>query len=151
LNRHSLLYGNDPFDCATERVRGQRVFCSNRGRRGGCGKTFSVFLADTLPRHTLTATLLWRWLIQKLAGLSAKAAAEKANLPFALETVYRVGRKLRGSLDRMRTLLCQKQAPPSSAQSDPVLQSMEHLQKVFPGQECPPAAFQLGFQVPFLG
>src|ERR1039458_5291384 len=89
LNRHSFLYGNDPFDCAKEAIRGQRVFCSNRGQRGGCGKTFSVFLADTLPRHTLTATFLWQWLIQKLAGLSAKAAAEKAKLPIALEPVYR--------------------------------------------------------------
>jgi len=151
LNRHSFLYGNDPFDCAKEAVRGQRVFCSNRGQRGGCGKTFSVFLADILPRHTLTATLLWQWLIQKLAGLSAKAAAEKAHLPFALETVYRVGRKLRGSLDRLRTLLCREQAPSASAQADPVLQSAEHLQSVFPGRECPPAAFQLHFQVPFLG
>ena len=151
LNRHSLLYGNDPFACAKERVRGQRVFCSNRGRRVGCGRTFSVFLSDTLPRHTLTATLLWQWLIQRLAGLSAKAAAEKANLPFALETVYHLGRKLCRGLARLRTLLCREQAPPASAQDDPVLQSMEHLQKVFPGQECPPAAFQLGFQVPVLG
>jgi hypothetical protein len=151
LNRHSFLYGNDPFDCAKEAVRGQRVFCSNRGQRGGCGKTFSVFLADILPRHTLTATLLWQWLIQKLARRSAKAAAEKAHLPFALETVYRVGRKLRGCLDRLRTLLCREQAPPASAQADPVLQSAEHLQSVFPCQGCPPAAFQLHFQVPFLG
>jgi len=132
-------------------VRGQRVFCSNRGRRGGCGQTFSLFTADVLPRHTLTATLLWRWLIQRLAGLSAKAAAETVCLPFALETVYRVGRKLRRSLDRLRTLLCRKQAPPFSAQSDPVLQSVEHLQSVFPGAECPPAAFQLRFQVSFMG
>jgi len=132
-------------------VRGQRVFCSNRGRRGGCGQTFSLFTADVLPRHTLTATLLWRWLIQRLAGLSVTAAAEAVRLPFALETVYRVGRKLRDGLDRVRTLLCREQAPPSSAQSDPVLQSAEHLQNVFRGAECPPAAFQLRFQVPFMG
>lgn len=151
LNRHSILYGNDPFACAKQRVRGQRVFCSNRGRRGGCGRAFSIFLADTLPRHTLTATVLWQWLIQKLAGLSEKAAAEKANLPFALETVYQLGRKLRHGLDRLRTLLCRKQAPPASAQADPVLQSVEHLQNVFPRQECPPVAFQLHFQLPFVG
>ena len=151
LNRHSILYGNDPSDCAKERVRGQRVFCSNRGQRGGCGKTFSVYLADTLPRHTLTATLLWQWLIHKLAGLSAKAAAEKASLPFALETVYHLGRRLKLGLDRLRTLLCRKQAPPSSVQTDPLLQSVEHLQSAFPCHECPPAAFQLDFQLPFLG
>jgi hypothetical protein len=151
LNRHSVLYGNDPFDCSQERARGQRVFCSNRGRRGGCGKTFSIFLADMLPHHTLTATLVWGWLAQRLAGLSAKAAAEKAGLPFALETVYQLGRKLRRTLARLRTLLCRGQAPPSSAQTDPVLQTVEHLQIVFPRTECPPAAFQLGFQLPFLG
>jgi hypothetical protein len=151
LNRHSILYGNDPFDCAKEHVRGQRVFCSNRGRRGGCGKTFSIFLADMLPRHTLTANLLWQWLIQRLAGLSAKAAAEKARLPFALETAYQLGRKLRRGLDRLRTLLCRKQAPPASAQADPVWQSVEHLQSAFPGNGCPPALFQLDFQLPFLG
>jgi hypothetical protein len=151
LNRHSILYGTDPSDCAEERVRGQRVFCSNRGQRGGCGKTFSVFLADSLPRHTLTATLLWQWLIHKLAGLSTKAAAEKACLPFALETMYHLGRRLKLGLDRLRTLLCRKQAPTASAQADPVLQSIEHLQSAFSRHECPPAAFQLDFQLPFLG
>jgi hypothetical protein len=151
LNRHSVLYGNNPFDCAQEQARGQRVFCSNRGRRGGCGKTFSIFLADMLPRHTLTATLVWGWLAQRLAGFSAKAAAEKAGLPFALETVYHLRRKLRRNLARLRTLLCRGQSPPSSAQADPVLQTVEHLQIVFPRNECPPAAFQLGFQLPFLG
>ena len=103
-----------------------------------------------LPRHTLTATLLWQWLIEKLAGLSTKAAAEKVRLPFVLETVYRVGRRMRRGLDRLRALLCREQSPQASGQTDPVLQSMEHLQKVFRCQECPPAAFQLHFQLSFL-
>jgi hypothetical protein len=38
------------------------VDCSNRGLRGGCGRTFAFFLADILPRHTLTAALVWPWL-----------------------------------------------------------------------------------------
>lgn len=127
------------------------MFCSDRGRRGGCGHTFAIFLAEVLPRHTLTATLLWRWLIQRLAGLSVKAAAEQARLPFALETVYRLARKLRSGLDRLRTRLCRKQEPPPSAQADPVLQTVEHLQKAFPNQASAPAAFQLHFQCSFLG
>ena len=150
LNRHSVLYGNDPFDCAKERVRGQRVFCSNRGRWGGCGKTFSVFLADTLPRHTLTASLVWQWLLKLLTGLSLKAAAEKLRLPFALETVYRLRRRLRHGLDSLRTRLCREQTPPVSAHTDPLWQTMEHLQVVFPRSGCPTADFQLRFQLPFL-
>ena len=132
-------------------MRGQRVFCSNRGHRGGCGRTFSFFLAEILPRHTFTASWLWKWLIQWLADASLKAAVEKLRLPFALESVYRLRRKLRQQLDRLRSLLCREQTPPHSAQSDPLLQTAEHLRAVFARSECPAAAFQLHFQRPLLG
>jgi hypothetical protein len=151
LNRHSRSVGNDPNTVDGETFRGQRVFCSNRGQRGGCGRTFAFFLADVLPRHTLTASLMWPWLVKLLAGLSLKAAAEKLRLPFALETMYRLRRSLRHGLDQVRTRLCREQSPPVSAQSDPLLQTVEHLRRVFPGGACPPADFQLRFQRPFLG
>jgi hypothetical protein len=150
LNRHSQLHGNDPARVDARAVRGQRVFCSNRGRRGGCGRTFSIFLAEVLPRHTFRASFLWHWLIQWLAGASLKAAVEKLRLPFALESVYRLRRQLRRGLDRLRSLLCREQQPPESSQSDPVLQTTEHLRAVFSGADCPPAQFQLHFQLPFL-
>jgi hypothetical protein len=126
------------------------VFCSNRGQRGGCGRTFTVFLADILPRHTLTAALVWPWLLEVLAGLSLKAAVEKLRLSFALETIYRLRRGLQRSLDLVRTRLCREQPPPVSTHTDPLLQTVEHLRTVFPDSECPLAAFQLHFQRPFL-
>lgn len=151
LNRHSFLRGNDPDQPGGQCLRGQRVFCSHRGQRGGCGKTFSILLADILPRHTLTASLVWRWLVEVLAGLSLKAAAEKLRLPFALEAVYRLRRKLDRQLDGWRTRLCREQPPPASAQADPLLHTVEHLRSMFAGEVCPPATFQLRFQQPFLG
>ena len=107
-------------------------------------------LADVLPRHTLTASLVWRWLVEVLAGLSFKAAAEKLRLPFALETVYRLRGRFRRCLDLVRTRLCREQSPPASTHTDPLLQTVEHLRQVFSDSECPPAAFQLHFQRPFL-
>jgi hypothetical protein len=107
-------------------------------------------LADVLPRYSLSATLVWNWILQKLAGLSTKAAAEKCGLSFALETLYRLGRKLRDNLARLRPLFCRKAPPPEIAGSDPMLQSMEHLQKLFPREGCPPALFQVTFQTAFL-
>jgi hypothetical protein len=107
--------------------------------------------AEVLPRHTITGPLLWPWLVRLLAGLSLKAAAEQLRLPFALETLYRVGRRLRRGLDRLRPVLCHVQSPPASRQSDPLLQTVEHLQAVFPADACPLAAFQLRFQQPWLG
>jgi len=151
LNRHSLLRGNNPAQASGQVVRGQRVFCSNRGQRGGCGKTFSIVLADILPRHTLKASLVWPWLVGLLAGLSVKAVVEKLRLPFALETIYRLRRRLQRGLDRVRTRLCREQSPPVSGQTDPLLQTVEHLRTVFPASVCPAADFQLHFQHPFLG
>ena len=48
---HSFLYGYRYPDSSARMLRGQRVFCSNRGRRKGCGRTFSVYLDTTIPRH----------------------------------------------------------------------------------------------------
>lgn len=151
MNRHSVLRGNDPDQPGGQSLRGQRVFCSNRGTRGGCGRTFSLLLADVLPRHTFTASRVWSWLVELLAGLSAKAAAEKLRLPFALESVYCLGRKLRRRLDGLRSRLSREQPPPASDQVDPLLHTVEHLRSVFAGEVCPPATFQLRFQHPFLG
>lgn len=151
LNRHSILRGNDPTQTSGQSARGQRVFCSSRGQRGGCGRTFSILLAEVLPRHTLTATLVWPWLVELLAGLCPKAAAEKLGLPFALESVYRLRCKLRRRLDDWRVQLCREQPPPATTRTDPLLHSLEHLRAVFAAEVCPPAAFQLRFQRPFLG
>jgi hypothetical protein len=151
LNRHSRASGNNPLTTNGQSPRGQRVFCSNRGRRDGCGRTFFIVLAGVLPRHTFTASLAWRWLVELLAGLSLKAAVEKLRLPFALETVYRLRRRLRQGLDQVRTRLCREQTPPASAQADPLLQTVEHLRQVLSCSPCPLADFQLHFQQPFLG
>jgi len=99
----------------------------------------------------LTASLVWRWLVEVLAGLSTKAAAEKLRLSFALETIYRLRRGLQRSLDLVRIPLCREQPPPGSTHTNPLLQTVEHLRTVFPDSECPLASFQLHFQRPFLG
>ena len=151
LNRHSLLYGNDPADCAKQVVRGQRVWCSDRGQRGGCGKTCSIFLADILPRHTVPATLLWKLLLQWLAGSSIKAAAESLRLPFALETLSQLVQRLRQRLPVLRPLLAQKQKPPASSESDPLGQTLRHFQALFHSAACPLQEFQLAFGRPLMG
>jgi hypothetical protein len=53
-----------------------------------------------------------------LAGLSVKAAAEKLRLPFALETIYRLGRGWHRRLAGLRTRLCREQSPADSTHPD---------------------------------
>jgi hypothetical protein len=151
LNRHRRSVGNDPLRASGQSIRGQRVFGSNRGQRGGGGRTCSLVLADGLPRHPMTASLLGQWLVEVRAGFSFKAAAAKRRLPFALETVCRLRRSLRPGLDQLRTRLCREQSPPASAHADPLLPTVEHLRRVFSGGGCPPADFQLHFQLPVPG
>ena len=87
-----------------------------------------------------------------LAGLSLKAAAEKVRLPFALETIYQLRRRLRqGRWTKCERGLCREQSPPVNTHTDPLMQTVEHLQAVFPDSACPLVAFQLHFQRPFLG
>ncbi len=151
MNRHSFLYGNDLDKAGQQAKRGQRVFCSDRGPRDGCGKTFSIFLAEVLPRHSCTAVLLGKLLVKWLAGCSIKSAVESLGLPLALESIYHLLGRLRRRLDGLRPCLCARQEPPASSQKDPLLQTVEHLQRVFSGALCPVSEFQVVFQQPWLG
>lgn len=146
-----MLRGNDPATASGRIVRGQRVFCSDRGQRGGCGKTFPLFLADVLPRHTFNAARLWALLRQLLAGATIKAAAESLRLPFSLEAVYGIVRRCRRRLDVVRSRLSREQPAPVSGQTDPFLQTLEHLQHTFAREACALAAYQRHFQGAWLG
>src|SRR5206468_11205045 len=126
-------------------------FCSDRGERGGCGHTRSLFLAAILPRHTVTASLLWELLVQLLANPTVRSAAHALRLPLALESVYHLLQRLRRRLDPVRVCLWRRQKAPESVQSDPLLQTAEHLKGVFPDALCPVSEFQLAFQQPLLG
>lgn len=126
------------------------MFCSDRGRRGGCGRTFALFFASVLPRHSVTAALLARLLVGLLQGAALKSAAEALRAPFALETFYRLMRRLRRRLDVVRTCLCRQQAAPASGHADALLHTLEHLHAVFPAAGAL-ATFPRHFQHPFLG
>ena len=95
------------------------MYCSARGQRGGCGRTFAIFLAEVLPRHSVTASILARVLIALLAGAAVKAAAEALRTAFALETFYRLLRRLRRRLDVVRTCLHRELPAPASAHTRP--------------------------------
>ena len=147
LNCHSKLYGNDPESATGEpTLRGQRVWCCPRGQRGGCGKSFSIFLAEVMPRHTLRASTLWSLLERLLAGGSISRAAKGLAAPFVLESLYHLLRRTRLRLAAVRSALCQECPAPASSQTDPLLQSVEHLRQAFPRSGCPCADFQLRFQ-----
>ena len=145
------MRGNDPAAAAGRITRGQRAFCSDRGRRGGCGKTFPLFLAGVLPRHTFNAALLWTLFCKLLGGAtSIKTAAETLSLPFSLETVYGIVRRSRRRLGMIRSRLWREQPAPVSGQTDPLLQTLEHLRETFAMPPAPSPGISGIFSADFL-
>lgn len=151
LNRHSLMRGNNPDANTGSIIRGQRVFCSNRGRRGGCGRSFPVMFDWTLSGHTFTAPALWRSVLQRLGGLSLRAAWHSVKSPLALDSFYHLLQRLRRRQTLLRTVLSSIIVPPVSKHSDPLLQTFEHLAAAFPDDPCPIRAFHRHFRFPLTG
>ena len=152
LNRHSFLYGNNPHKPQGQVCRGQRVCCSNRGKRGGCGGSFSVCFGEFLPRHTVTATILWSLLLQWRVSVSIKAASEASQWPLALDTLYHLLQRLRPRLSILRSKLHRRAPPPATSRHrKPLLQTVEHLQAVFPSPLHALIEFQCVFKSPLMG
>lgn len=149
LIRHGYLWGKG--ERGTEKVqRGWRIFCSNRRRRGGCGRTHSILRACLLHHCMIDAHRLWELLRGVLGGASVKAAWEKVAAPFCLETGYQLWHTFVRGQTFIRSLLRRAEAPPKMTSQDPNRQVIEHLRSVFRQSPCPVADFQVRWQTAFL-
>ena len=151
LNRHDRVYGNDPAAADKQTKRGRRVWCSNRGRRGGCGRTMAVLFVWVLPRHSLTATRLGEVLGHLCAGMSIQAAWARSGHGVPLQSLYHLLQRFRTRLDAVRTALLGRCQPPCSKHRAPLRQTAEHLGLAFPVAACAVAAFQYELQTPIMG
>jgi hypothetical protein len=135
----------------SERIRrGWRIFCSDRGRRQGCGRTHSILLAQFAPRRLVTAEILFRFLQAIRRGLTRKAAWERLAAPWTLQTAYRLWQEFAQRQAPLRSLLCRQTPPPACLASNPLFQLVDHLASAFPKAACPIATFHLHFQQSFL-
>lgn len=133
---HGLLHGYAEHGSETI-VRGRRFFCSNRGRRPGCGRTFSVKLL-TIVRGFVVGTLtLWCFTQAVLAGLTRRAAwLREASGALSLSSAYRLWRRLCAAQSGLRTRLCREAPAPNCAASEPLSQLVQHLGVVLGGDEA---------------
>jgi len=145
LIRHGSLHGYDDSSPQRKTLRARRIFCSNRQARRGCGRTFSVWLADKIRRLSLTATALWTFLQRAVTG-SLVAAIGAAACHLSDRTWQRVWKRFDRGQSKIRTALlarCPPPVPPPGPTRRPAAaQVLAHLQAVFPDADCPIAAFQ---------
>jgi hypothetical protein len=145
LIRHGNLYGFDDSRPQRQTLRARRIFCSNRNARPGCGRTLSVWRADTIRRLCLSAAMLWRFLLGA-AAVGIVAAMRDSTVQLSYRTYQRLWRRFDLHQSNIRTALhgcCptpQLPAPPSRRPQ--AAQTLAHLQAAFPESDSPIAAFQ---------
>ena len=156
LIRHGCLYGFDESSPRRETLRARRIFCSNRNARPGCGRTFSIWLADKIRRLTLTTAALWQFLQLAVAG-SMLAASRALDCRLSDRTWQRIWKRFDQGQSKIRTALCGRCSPPelpSRLPANPARQAaaqvLAHLHAAFADALCPIAAFQLTMQTFFV-
>jgi len=145
LIRHGSLRGFDDASPARKVLRARRVFCSNRYRRPGCGRTVSVFLAEKLRRSSLSARTLVAFLRRAVAeGIAAATRAVQTHL--SARTLQRVGKRFDLAQSRLRTALLGRGPPPEGpfppVRRPAAAQLLAHLEALFPDDDSPIAAYQ---------
>jgi hypothetical protein len=146
LNRHGSLHGFDDDSPRRKTLRARRIFCSNRGRRAGCGRTFSIWIAGKIRRSSLTTGTLWTFL-QRAVRTSLAAAMRVVPGRRSGRSWQRIWQRFDRAQSRIRTaLLCRgppPEGPPGSVRRPDIAQVLAHLQSAFPHADGPFAAYQL--------
>jgi hypothetical protein len=145
LNRHGSLTAFDDSSPRRKTLRARRIFCSNRGRRPGCGRTTSVWMADKVRRLSVTTRSLGTFLRRAVAdGLAA--AIRAATGPRSDRTWQRLWTRFDRAQSRIRTALWGRgpppEFPPGTVRRPDAAQVLAHLHAAFPDADCPLAAFQ---------
>jgi hypothetical protein len=140
LIRHGFLYGFDENHPRRKTLRARRIFCINRQARPGCGRTFSVWLADTIRRLSLTTAGLWRFL-QRAVAVGIRAALRDRDCHQSDRTLQRIWQRFRHGQSLIRTALFGRCPPELPAEHQPEAHVLAHLQAAFPDNHCPIAAF----------
>lgn len=151
LIRHGFLYGFDESNTQRKTLRARRIFCSNRQARRGCGRTFSVWVADKIRRLSLTTGALWQFL-QRVADDGILAAIRAAKSHLSDRTLQRIWKRFDQGQSQIRTALLGRCPPPelpAKPGQRPAAQVLAHLQAAFPVL-CPIAAFQQALRTFFV-
>ena len=143
--RHGFLYGFDEKSPRRKTVRARRIFCSNRHARPGCGRTFSVWLADKIRRLSLTSRGVCTFL-KRVANVGIAAAIRAADCHLSDRTMQRIWKRFDRGQSAIRTALFGRcsppETPPEPARRPAAAHVLAHLQAAFPDADCPIAAFQ---------
>ncbi len=148
LIRHGYLWG---YGQGSDRIRrGRRVFCSNRNRRTGCGRTYAVLLALHLYRRIVNAGQIGGFLRRVLGGDGIRAGWKAVANGGCPSNGYKVWGAFVRNQTHIRSGLHRLARPAGDSIPEPILQVISHLMNAFKVGGSPVAAFQAASQQGFL-
>jgi hypothetical protein len=148
---HGYLRGYDLKKINKKIIRGRRVFCSNRNRRRGCGRTWSVMLATMLKGFIVQTSHLWGFLKNIAKGMNVFQAFSIRDIPLSPTSIYRLYKRLYENQPHIRSRLAGRLAPPRDVRhANPLVKTILHMGSAFKRNSDPPATFQYIFQRSFL-
>lgn len=150
LIRHGYLRGFDDQHPRNKTVRAQRVYCSNRRRADGCGRTFNIWWADKVGRLFLTAQSLWAFLKKAVDTGNKRQAFRDLASDLSDSAPYRIWKRFLQAQSAIRTALADLIGPPPCTAEHPGAQTLAHLEAAFPDHGSPIAAFQAKLDAFFL-
>ena len=119
INRHGFLKGFQGQDVRGKSIRAHRAFCSNRGRSQGCGRTFSVWIADKVKRLFLSAAQLWRFLKESANTGNKRKAFKSLACDMSDSAPYRIWKRFQNAQAAIRTALSGICPSPECERSEP--------------------------------
>lgn len=117
-------------------VRGRRIYCSNRGQRPGCGRTFSVLLSTVLAGFVVRTATLFRFASAVLGGLTRRSAwLSTVAGALSMTSGYRLWHRLHGAQSWLRARLWGEKPAPTCAAREPLAQLWAHASVVVDAAE----------------
>ena len=148
---HGFLRGYDDQHQREQTVRARRVFCSNRNRASGCGRTFSVWMADKIKRLFLTSDSLWAFLKHAVSSGNKMQAFRRLNCGLTESAPYRIWKRFQKAQSTIRTALTRLCKPPKLKVQHPAELTLAHLEKALTQESLSPvAAYQATLQMFFV-
>ena len=129
LIKHGFLRGYDQNNQLNKTFRAARVFCSNRHRAGGCGRTFSVWMANKIKRVYLCADSLWQFLNTAVNSRNKLQAFQDLHSGLSDSAPYHIWRRFLNAQVAIRTALTGLCEPPQMVSDCPAKLTLAHLQR----------------------
>lgn len=149
---HGFIYGYDEYR-TYHRIKGRRVFCSNRNRRNGCGRTLSYRIIDFMERSLISTLAAWRFLKSILMGKSIEKAYTSLDPEYvlSLSTFFRFWKKFKLQTHSIRTCIANNYPILKISEPTPYHETIQHISILFSENDINPISkYQKIFQQSFI-